>query len=148
MRKIKNQVWDAKSDASISFSNADSSNLALIIENDLVQESLTRLLEQLPNKPDIFYQSKIEDYQFQDQFVNLKLNSRRTLKTKLLIGSDGANSLVRQKSNLPIIKWNYDQTAIVATLKLADVKIFFYYFRLSFFVKFFFAFPQKRKLTM
>jgi 2-polyprenyl-6-methoxyphenol hydroxylase-like FAD-dependent oxidoreductase len=80
-------VWDSKSDASISFHNQDGSNLALIIENDLVQESLVRILSKIPNL-EVFYQSKINDYEHKDQFVELKLNNGQLLRTKLLIGND------------------------------------------------------------
>ena len=58
----------------------------MIIENDLVQESLTKLLSNIPNL-EVFYQSKIDDFDHKDQFVELKLNNNKLLRTKLLIGN-------------------------------------------------------------
>ena len=37
------------------------------------------------------------------------------------LGSDGANSFIRNKVNFNVMKWDYDQVAIVATLKLTEV---------------------------
>jgi hypothetical protein len=59
----------------------------MIIENDLVQESLTRLLPKISNL-EVFYQSKINNFEHKDQFVELKLNNDKLLRTKLLIGKN------------------------------------------------------------
>lgn len=36
-------------------------------------------------------------------------------------GADGANSFVRQNAQFNVTKWDHDQMAIIATLKLAEV---------------------------
>lgn len=51
-----------------------------------MQESLTKLLSNIPNL-EVFYQSKIDDFDHKDQFVELKLNNNKLLRTKLLIGN-------------------------------------------------------------
>jgi 2-polyprenyl-6-methoxyphenol hydroxylase-like FAD-dependent oxidoreductase len=43
------------------------------------------------------------------------------LKNKIKLGSDGANSFVREKAKFNVMRWNHDQMAIIATLKLAEV---------------------------
>ena len=142
---FKKKVWDASSDASISFRNEDGSNLALVVENDLIQASLNQNLKSIENL-NILYSSKVKDLKQEYQNVELTLNDKRTINTKLVIGkkrmlnfyseilnifinklgSDGANSFIRNKVNFNVMKWDYDQTAIVATLKLSEVlrKIF------------------------
>lgn len=37
------------------------------------------------------------------------------------IGADGPNSMVRKELGIPTVKWNYDQSAVVAVLHLSEV---------------------------
>lgn len=37
------------------------------------------------------------------------------------IGADGPNSMVRREAGIPTVKWNYDQSAVVAVLHLSEV---------------------------
>lgn len=39
----------------------------------------------------------------------------------LKIGADGPNSMVRRELGIPTVKWNYDQSAVVAVLHLSEV---------------------------
>uniref|UniRef100_UPI003AAF2774 ubiquinone biosynthesis monooxygenase COQ6, mitochondrial isoform X4 n=1 Tax=Centroberyx gerrardi TaxID=166262 RepID=UPI003AAF2774 len=39
---------------------------------------------------------------------------------KMQIGADGPNSMVRRESGIPTVKWNYDQSAVVAVLHLSE----------------------------
>lgn len=41
------------------------------------------------------------------------------------IGADGPNSMVRRSLGIPTVKWNYDQSAVVAVLHLSEVSITF-----------------------
>lgn len=47
------------------------------------------------------------------------------------IGADGPNSMVRQKLGIPIVKWNYDQSAVVAVLHLSEVSIVLKYITMT-----------------
>lgn len=40
----------------------------------------------------------------------------------LQIGADGHNSGVRQAAGIQNVSWNYDQSAVVATLHLSEVR--------------------------
>ena len=113
------QVWDGSSDAHIVFANDDASNLAVIVENDLIQASLTRDFDKFANV-DIFYANQLEGFSAEDSVVNLTLSGEKKLSTSLLIGSDGHNSKIRQNSRIKISNWDYDQMAIVATLQLPE----------------------------
>lgn len=44
------------------------------------------------------------------------------------IGADGPNSMVRQELGIPTVKWNYDQSAVVAVLHLSEVSVVLLYF--------------------
>ncbi len=127
--RISFKVWDASSDAHISFENEKdlSSNLAIIVENNLIQASLTNDLNKFKNL-DILYSSQLKDFKQKETTVDLTLKDNTIINTSLLIGSDGANSMIRNNSNLNVMKWDYDQVAIVATLKLAEVIFFFLIF--------------------
>ena len=56
--------------------------------------------------------------------VEIELKDASKLSTSLLIGSDGPNSYIRQNAKFNITKWDYDQVALVATVKLAEVILF------------------------
>jgi len=133
--KIK-KVWDATSDAYISFQDENISNLALIVENDLIQASLTRMLPKYENVK-VMHSNQVDQFKTIDQCVDIQLKDNKKVKTNLLIGSDGANSFIRDKANFAVTKWNYDQMAIVATLKLPQVlkkwRLLFSFFFFKFF---------------
>ncbi|XP_070776366.1 ubiquinone biosynthesis monooxygenase COQ6, mitochondrial isoform X3 [Enoplosus armatus] len=125
----KMQVWDACSDALITF---DKENLldemAYIVENDIVVAALTKRLDSLSDNVQVKYRSKVVKYawpmphQAADSipWVQVTLASGETVQTKLLIGADGPNSMVRRELGIPTVKWNYDQSAVVAVLHLSE----------------------------
>ena len=113
-------VWDGSSDAHISFENEDESDLAIIVENNLIQASLTRELNKFENLT-VLHSSLLRSIDETDSTVELTLNDSSVINTNLLIGSDGPNSFIRQSANFKVTKWDYDQVAIVATLKLSQV---------------------------
>lgn len=49
----------------------------------------------------------------------------------LQIGADGPNSMVRQEAGIPTVKWNYDQSAVVAVLHLSEVRFTSYNLSIS-----------------
>ena len=116
-------VWDGSSDAHISFENEDDSNLAIIVENNLIQASLTRDLNKFENLT-VLHSSQLRSLDDKDSTVELTLDDSSVINTNLLIGSDGPNSFIRQSANFKVTKWDYDQVAIVATLKLSQVCYF------------------------
>uniref|UniRef100_A0A673AS11 Ubiquinone biosynthesis monooxygenase COQ6, mitochondrial n=1 Tax=Sphaeramia orbicularis TaxID=375764 RepID=A0A673AS11_9TELE len=125
----KMQVWDACSDALITFDKENlQDEMAYIVENDVVVAALTKQLDSLSDNVQVKYRSKVVKYtwpmphQAADSipWVQVTLASGETLQTKLLIGADGPNSMVRQKLGIPTVKWNYDQSAVVAVLHLSE----------------------------
>ncbi|KAG7509918.1 ubiquinone biosynthesis monooxygenase COQ6, mitochondrial [Solea senegalensis] len=123
------QVWDACSDALITFDKENlQDEMAYIVENDIVVAALTKQLDSLSDNVQVKYRSKVVHYtwpmphQAADYipWVQVKLANGETLQTKLLIGADGPNSMVRRALGIPTVKWSYDQSAVVAVLHLSE----------------------------
>uniref|UniRef100_A0A3Q3RQ84 Ubiquinone biosynthesis monooxygenase COQ6, mitochondrial n=1 Tax=Mastacembelus armatus TaxID=205130 RepID=A0A3Q3RQ84_9TELE len=126
----KMQVWDACSDALITFDKENlEDEMAYIVENDIVVAALTKQLDSLSDNVQVKYRSKVVQYTWPMShlatdsipWVQVTLASGETLQTKLLIGADGPNSMVRQELGIPTVKWNYDQSAVVAVLHLSEL---------------------------
>ena len=49
-------------------------------------------------------------------YARLQLQGGRTIKAKLVVGSDGGNSKVRQMAQLRTVSWSYKQRGLVATV--------------------------------
>ncbi|XP_077477829.1 ubiquinone biosynthesis monooxygenase COQ6, mitochondrial [Stigmatopora argus] len=125
----KMQVWDACSDALITFDKDNlEEEMAYIVENDVVVAALTKQLDDLSENVQVKYRSKVTTYTWpmphqelhSIPWVQVGLASGETLQTKLLIGADGPNSMVRRQLGIPVVKWNYDQSAVVAVLHLSE----------------------------
>uniref|UniRef100_A0A672FNU5 Ubiquinone biosynthesis monooxygenase COQ6, mitochondrial n=1 Tax=Salarias fasciatus TaxID=181472 RepID=A0A672FNU5_SALFA len=126
---FKGRVWDACSDALITFDKENlQDEMAYIVENDIVVAAVTRQLDSLSDNVEVKYRSKVVKYSWpmphlaadSIPWVEVTLASGETLQTKLLIGADGPNSMVRRELGIPTVKWNYDQSAVVAVLHLSE----------------------------
>uniref|UniRef100_A0A8C7QSQ1 Ubiquinone biosynthesis monooxygenase COQ6, mitochondrial n=1 Tax=Oncorhynchus mykiss TaxID=8022 RepID=A0A8C7QSQ1_ONCMY len=126
----KMQVWDACSDALITFDKENlQDEMAYIVENNIIVAALTKQLENLSDQVRVQYKSKVVKYTWPKShqvadaipWVQVTLANGQTLQTKLLIGADGPNSMVRQEAGIPTVKWNYDQSAVVAVLHLSEL---------------------------
>ncbi|XP_069167947.1 ubiquinone biosynthesis monooxygenase COQ6, mitochondrial isoform X2 [Procambarus clarkii] len=115
------QVWESCSEAMITFDNEDQENLvAHIVENDVILHSIK---EQVLQNIEVEYSTKVEGYKLPSDLssrVTVSLQDGRTLSTDLLIGADGAKSLVRKTMGVQYVGWEYDQMGIVATLQLSE----------------------------
>ncbi|KAI9560575.1 hypothetical protein GHT06_011523 [Daphnia sinensis] len=119
----KMQVWDACSDALITFGRADlSEEIAWIVENNVIQDSLMKELQH-KNQVDVQYQSKVIHYRLPnhaDDAVQVTLENGSHFTTDLIIGADGYNSGLRQAMKTQYITHNYNQMAVVATLRISE----------------------------
>ncbi|WP_404399956.1 FAD-dependent oxidoreductase [Idiomarina seosinensis] len=111
------QVWDKDSPARIEFGaqDVDAENLGVIVENNVVEHFLWQRAEQLG--VDI---QQADDWQLLEagddsQRVELQL-AGTLLQADLLVGADGGRSLVRQRNELPLTFWDYQQQGIVANI--------------------------------
>lgn len=115
------QVWEACSEAMITFDAQDQEDLiAHIVENDII---LHAIKAQVPNHVEVEYSAKVKGYNLPSDSsskVTVSLQDGRILTADLLIGADGAKSLVRKTMGVQYLSWEYDQMGIVATLQLSE----------------------------
>jgi 2-octaprenylphenol hydroxylase len=115
---VKMQVWDQDSFGKIAFSadQVQKKQLGHIVENQAVRHSLwiqaqsSRYIELLTPK-------KIKQLVFGQQECFITLDDNSQVSARLVIGADGANSVVKKQANLAQTFWDYDQHGIVATVK-------------------------------
>ncbi|XP_055715050.1 ubiquinone biosynthesis monooxygenase COQ6, mitochondrial [Phlebotomus papatasi] len=118
------QVWDAISDTFITFNEEDTNNdLAFIVENDLIMESVLKTLKNMSNI-EINYASKIEKISTNTEksTIAVTLKDGETFSCNLLVGADGAKSIVRHNMNVNTFDISYKQLGIVATLEVESKK--------------------------
>lgn len=83
---------------------------------------LTALQEFLQTSPNVSYLCPAEvikaDYQKDFVEIQLRVNGElKTIKTRLLVGADGAKSRIRQAAGIKTRGWLYWQSCVVATIK-------------------------------
>ncbi|PKH01269.1 FAD-dependent 2-octaprenylphenol hydroxylase [Psychromonas sp. MB-3u-54] len=111
-------VWDKDSFGKIEFSaqQVGYSELGYIIENDHLRLALLDTVQKQKNV-DFYSPDSLNDIVFGEGEAWLTLHSGKTLTSKLVVGADGANSWLREKSTIPLTFWDYQHHALVATVK-------------------------------
>jgi len=85
-----------------------------IVENRYIRHALQTVASTSPN---ITLLDKTSITGFIDEGEQIKLSTQHSsLSTRLLIGADGKQSLVRKLANIDAVEWPYAQTAIVCTI--------------------------------
>ena len=111
------QVWDEGGSGSLHLDAADTAEpcLAYIIENSVTRTALYQRLQQLSN---IRYleNATTKLVSVEDDRIILESGGNR-ISTRLLVGADGARSVVREWAQIETSGWSFAQTAIVATIK-------------------------------
>jgi len=126
----KMRVWEACSDASITFESDDGEPLSFLVENDLTQMSLNAAMEACPNVT-VLHGAKVDKYSIPgackeavpDDKVFVHLSNGDVVETQLLVGADGNRSLVRETlsgGGGAQMSWDYNQMGIVATVELEE----------------------------
>lgn len=119
----KMQVWDACSDAMITF-NEDhlDEELAFIVENDLLLHAVSTQLSE-KNCVRVINNATLKHLTLPcglGEHSNVQLENGQNFRAKLLIGADGQKSLVREAMGVKYVGWDYDQMGIVATVQLSE----------------------------
>lgn len=111
-------VWDAESTGEIHFDGASIGQRALghIIEDQVMRSSLYETLQQNPSI-DFLQPIKLISIKINNDHVELITDQQKILKSKAIIAADGANSWVREQLQMPLKSFDYQHTAIVATVK-------------------------------
>jgi 2-octaprenyl-6-methoxyphenol hydroxylase len=87
-----------------------------IIENRLFQAALEKRIRALKNVS-VVSGAAIKDIDYGDLSATVILGDGCIFEAPLVIGADGRKSLSREKAGIAIYGWDYQQTAIVCTIK-------------------------------
>ncbi len=112
------EVWDATGSGEIEFNAAEigETNLGYIIENRVILAALLERMAQFDNVQ-FFCPADAKRMDRAHDQVTVALEDGRILTAKLLVGTDGARSWVRDQAGITTTGWSYEQTAVVATIK-------------------------------
>ena len=110
------KVWDQEGTGFIDFdaTEAGLSNLGYIVREGDIQKALIDSFK----KSDIqaFWDHSLEGINITDDRIICETN-KESFEGKIIIGSDGVNSQVRNLSKISSRSWSYNQTAIVANFE-------------------------------
>jgi len=119
------QIWSSDLSKAISFDTFgldESSNVAYVVENNIILNALNRNL----NHDQVLYSTNVAEILEIDNQIHLYTKSKTDstvskLSCSLLIGCDGYNSLVRHKSNLKYFSLPLEQNGVVGTVRMDQV---------------------------
>ncbi len=112
-------VWDSTGGhGEIHFDAAEINepNLGHIIENNVIQSALIERFDEFDNI-ELICPVNFTRLAFEKNHAWLELDDGKKLTAKLIIGTDGANSRVRQIAGIPVKGWQYDHKALVTVVK-------------------------------
>lgn len=112
------QVWDAGGGGSIHFDCAEigEANLGHIVENRIINRALMQQARGIDHL-DIYCPANPSQLSIDAHCAKLKLADGTALSAELLVGADGGQSWVRQQAGIAVSSRDYQQTAIVATVR-------------------------------
>ncbi|CAH1957100.1 unnamed protein product [Acanthoscelides obtectus] len=117
------QVWDAISDACITFGDENAiEDISYIVENDLLLDAVSKELKNV-NNVEVIYNTRAKEYSLplhNEDKVQITLENGSSITCSLLLGCDGFNSHVRKAMQTQYVTWNYNQMGIVATMELSE----------------------------
>jgi len=113
-------VWDAAGTGNIHFDCLDVQHheLGHIVENSRITSTLMQKLTNL-QQVDLLQPARLASLERDDEsdLPILHLQDGRQMHAKLVIAADGAHSKLRQLAGFRTREWDYDQQAIVTTVK-------------------------------
>ena len=109
------QVWESLNGNHFNLEAEGGKELGRTIEVRHLQAALFERIAEL-KKCEVSMPNQIETIK-KDGFIELELKDGRKINTRLLIGSDGARSKVKQFSKIPTYGWSYNQMGIVCTIE-------------------------------
>ena len=114
------RVWDETSSAesgdALRFDAAEfaAQQLGFIVENDMLQAAILDVLQQ--SGVELLFDSPLASVAAHGTAQQLKLEDGRKFDADLVIGADGARSLVRECAGIETREWAYEQSAFVTHL--------------------------------
>ncbi|WP_100638097.1 FAD-dependent monooxygenase [Marinobacter salexigens] len=113
-------VWDGDGTGRIHFDAAELQARALgtIVENRALVRALFEVVE--TSDVELIDGVQVVGCSMHGDQRSIELADGRKLGARLVIAADGANSRLRQWTGLPTREWDYDQQAIVCTVRTAQ----------------------------
>ncbi|WP_150911040.1 UbiH/UbiF/VisC/COQ6 family ubiquinone biosynthesis hydroxylase [Marinobacter halotolerans] len=110
-------VWDGDGTGRIQFEAAElqAPSLGTIVENRAVVKSL--FLQLAESSVELIDGVKVAGWWQDAALSGVRLDDGRSLAASLVVAADGPASRLRQWAGLPTREWDYDQQAIVCTVK-------------------------------
>ncbi len=114
----KIHIWDDDTKADIVFNCSDvcAPALGYIVGQAVLQEVLEKLINSIPiinTMTGVTIASYIED----DGMINCELSDGRVIKSRLLVGADGANSQIRNLAGIAVECIDYHQKAVACIVQ-------------------------------
>lgn len=112
------QIKDSEGTGQVSFCAeevGDVPELGMVVENHLVIQALYSNL--LGSDIELLFEHQLEDLEVTDEGTELEFSNNDVINCDLLIAADGGQSKVRELRGRKTFGWQYDQTALVTTLK-------------------------------
>lgn len=113
-------VWDKDSFAIIDFDHkqVNQASLGYIVENAVITNALLESAMVAPHIT-LLATDSVAKVDTHEHGCFIQTTNGELLTTKLLVGADGGQSKVRQQADMPQTFWDYEQAAIVATVRTA-----------------------------
>ena len=111
-------VWDAAGKGELHFDSADmgEADLGHIIENRVIVKALHQRINEF-QQIDLLCPAQIETIDFSGDKTELLLKDKSRLSANLVVGADGTRSWIRQQADIAVKGWDFDQAALVTTVK-------------------------------
>lgn len=111
-------VWDAAGKGELHFDSADmgESDLGHIIENRVIVKALHQRIKEHP-QIELLCPVKLEKIEFNQEQNIVTLENKTELSANLVVAADGSRSWVRQQADIAVKGWDFDQAALVTTVK-------------------------------
>lgn len=114
------KVWEYPF-LSINFNSKElnTKELGFLIEDSKLKYALIKQSNNYRNLK-IQFSSELQNLKYNGKFWRIYFN-KKIISTKVLIGADGINSWVRNKTGLNYFLWKYKQTCFLAIIKMNNV---------------------------
>jgi len=87
-----------------------------IIDNRIIVKALHQRIQE-NQKNSLYCPAKIESIEFNQDKTSLRLDDKTELTANLVVGADGTRSWIRQQADIAVKGWDFDQAALVTTVK-------------------------------
>lgn len=112
------EVWEKDSFGRIDFDDKHFgySHLGHIIENNVIHQALWNKAQQGKDIT-LLAPAELQQVAWGENEAFLTLKDGNMLTARLVVGADGANSWLRDKADIPLTFWDYEHSALVATIR-------------------------------